>query len=1196
MAEVSEAVVVNETLGDSARPEIAISSTDDIYVVWEHGSASREIYFASSEDGMSFSGELNVSNDTVDSRDSGIAVSSTDDIYVVWERGGLDNDILLAKSENGGVSFGTATTVNNGTGNSARPEIAVSSTDDIYVVWENTATGDILLAKSENGGVSFGTATTVSQNSGRDSVVATFGSDTVFVAWQDASSFEIHFSASEDSGANFGADLNVSDDLDASTEPTISVSNSGITYLAWTSLDDELGTSEVLLVSSNAGNISFAGATNASPFDSVDSVQPTLSPSTTDDSVLISWTDFSLSSGDIFLAEITEPPGASLTLEGSIVTEPRWGIDEVVLQGTAQDFETGDFVVIDWGDGSTSPELEISPDGSWSSSNIYAPDSVANNPQTIIARLFDSLGNEIASSAPVSVSVARHFTTLSLGDVKSVKEGQELSVTGTLFDASTANIIGIAGREITFEGSGAGIPIAVTDEEGIFSSNGPAPDVGPLKSIQPHFAGDDLYLPSQGNVEVFNVVDNSTAEFDLLSGEPSDVVISEFGASITFDNVLESGRVYVAECDAPESGRYVDLGICLAISPSALLAEDTGAHITVSFSGTAIPSPFTKSNVGLFYEGISGIVDITESRNITNDEVVGRTEDFGKFIVGVALHEPSPAGSVRTELFVKHNQTVSPNVAVISLDKEEYEMTDTATITIIDLDANIDVLSADDISVQVSSTTSAPEGIIVVVEESGPDTGIFAGTFDFTEDTSSGTSLQSRDGDELAITYEKAAPRFNATFDSMIEAGVVDMMSGDVLNPGPVVAFTPPINIQLVDARIEQGSSLTISMSYYDIDLKEAEPTSLRLLHQRTPAEDWVDITLPGGEGHLLDENRIVGIASFPGTFVIGCDVDQTQSCSGGPGGGGGGVPRPGTGILLDNAARVVNDEPESESSDRSGGGSGGGSRSASVTTIPIGSNVETSVQTERGVVTVLFESIGGGSGQLRVDSNELAAFDDFFAEITFLPQDDSEHGLIHSDGKSFVTVGEVFDIDASAVSFDGSVTVTIPFDEAAVQSFETSEANVKFMHYDEGLSRWEDMTLSVDEQANTVTGKLNSLSPVVAVIMIDGGTGEIQITSVRVANPSFSLVSGQATLTANLTSSLPSSQEYFILIQLVDAENIAQYINWQVGSLNPKGVASSSFSWSVMEEGEYTIQIVVLTDMQNPQFLAEPISFKFTA
>lgn len=285
----------------------------------------------------------------------------------------------------------------------------------------------------------------------------------------------------------------------------------------------------------------------------------------------------------------------------------------------------------------------------------------------------------------------------------------------------------------------------------------------------------------------------------------------------------------------------------------------------------------------------------------------------------------------------------------------------------------------------------------------------------------------------------------------------------------------------------------------------------------------------------------------------------------------------------------------ESDTDRNRNGGGGGGSRSTAVTPTAAGDDIETSVNTRSGEVLVRFASVEDGSGQLKINSNELSSFEEFFDEVAFLSQDNDDHGMVRINGVNYATTGDVFDIDASAVKYDGTVDVTIPYDEGTVTAF-GAENEVRFLHYNTELGIWEDKTSSVDEVANTVTGALDSLSPVTAAIslsdngqIIDHPGQDDLMSRLKLSKPTFSIsAGGEITLSSHIQNMHTDAQGYVMIVQVVDVSGVVQQLEWQPGSLAAGQDTIVSLSMGEMGSGTYTVQVLLLTDLQNPWFLSQ--------
>lgn len=87
--------------------------------------------------------------------------------------------------------------------------------------------------------------------------------------------------------------------------------------------------------------------------------------------------------------------------------------------------------------------------------------------------------------------------------------------------------------------------------------------------------------------------------------------------------------------------------------------------------------------------------------------------------------------------------------------------------------------------------------------------------------------------------------------------------------------------------------------------------------------------------------------------------------------------------------------------------------------------------------------------------------------------------------GQIFSILGAVFDITSSDTKFSGKITTTIPYNSTYVSlpSLFPDNANndVRLLHYDG--NNWNDVTTSVNPYNNSVSGEVDELGPVVAVV-----------------------------------------------------------------------------------------------------------------
>src|SRR5256885_658574 len=200
-------------------------------------------------------------------------------------------------------------------------------------------------------------------------------------------------------------------------------------------------------------------------------------------------------------------PATAIKINCLPTVAPRWGIDPVVVSGSANSAAVGDTVTIDWGDGTpVTSEISIATDKTWGPvEHVYASSAIATNPNHVVAKLFSSTSVLKATSAAVNVTVHKHKTSLTLGVIAgSVPAGSATSFPATLKDADIN--AGILGETIHFNGTGViGVSDKITNSQGLATGTGTAPSsIGTGWIVQPNFTGDSAYLAKVSAIKKYN--------------------------------------------------------------------------------------------------------------------------------------------------------------------------------------------------------------------------------------------------------------------------------------------------------------------------------------------------------------------------------------------------------------------------------------------------------------------------------------------------------------------------------------------------------------------------------------------------------------------------------------------------------------------------------------------------------------------
>jgi len=306
----------------------------------------------------------------------------------------------------------------------------------------------------------------------------------------------------------------------------------------------------------------------------------------------------------------------------------------------------------------------------------------------------------------------------------------------------------------------------------------------------------------------------------------------------------------------------------------------------------------------------------------------------------------------------------------VFFDKKEYSVGDSPKITIKDDEANLDPNETEFVTAFVSSDTSQPFSIMIQLEETGPNTGIFTGNFILTKEPSFGNTLQVNGTDTLTVKYVISHARVKVTVNGFPGPGYAI--------PGYMCCVTGPNAFEISDAvvPISNGPGVqtgigfeirascipdpdfdacganyllpnnvcvennfpnsefvclgtkTIEISYANALLGGQNPADLTIWQDLrsfapSPLNKWIDLSDFGNV--IVDENAKTITATSPfggpgGIFAIG--VRSGAGGAGGGGGGGGGAGLPGAGIIQDFPSADCLFVTEI---DGGGGGGGGG-------------------------------------------------------------------------------------------------------------------------------------------------------------------------------------------------------------------------------------------------------------------------------
>jgi hypothetical protein len=226
------------------------SSGNFVHVVWfDNRDGNDEIYYKrSTDEGVSWSDDIRLTNDGFTSSHPSIAVSGSD-VRVAWQDNRSDGryELYYKRSTDAGVTWGIDTRLTNNAGESRYPNIAVSGSTT-HLIWYNwrEARMEIYYKKSLDG-TNWGPDIRLTEN---DTVVSSSPSVAVYnlgvhIVWVDErdDNKEIYYKRSTNGGTTWGSDIRLTNNTAISQKPCIAVSPQGEVHVVW--IDNRDGNYEI---------------------------------------------------------------------------------------------------------------------------------------------------------------------------------------------------------------------------------------------------------------------------------------------------------------------------------------------------------------------------------------------------------------------------------------------------------------------------------------------------------------------------------------------------------------------------------------------------------------------------------------------------------------------------------------------------------------------------------------------------------------------------------------------------------------------------------------------------------------------------------------------------------------------------------------------------------------------------------------
>ncbi|MEM3736859.1 MAG: hypothetical protein QXJ75_02030 [Candidatus Bathyarchaeia archaeon] len=242
---------------------------------------------------------------------------------------------------------------------------------------------------------------------------------------------------------------------------------------------------------------------------------------------------------------------------------------------------------------------------------------------------------------------------------------------------------------------------------------------------------------------------------------------------------------------------------------------------------------------------------------------------------------------------VSHTATaaIRATTATITFDKANYELTDTATITLTEPDdnQNYKLIETPVQTFKVYSDTD-PAGISLTMTETGPNTGIFTGSITFSTASTSGTQLKVTAGDTITAQYKDyTIPGYSGTNPTAIWT-VVKATATVGVTPTPEMPAETTGTTTKDSTGVEKTAFTAGETALLSATVKNAASTSqtfLIAIQVMAPdgtayPTDYVQTTLAAGQEFTFSPSFILPADAQTGTWTFEVSVFDNFPALGG--------------------------------------------------------------------------------------------------------------------------------------------------------------------------------------------------------------------------------------------------------------------------------------------------------------------------
>jgi len=299
------------------QPKILQANDWKIWVVWHsYRTVNVELFYKTSIDGgLSWSVDTRLTNNPATDGTPAIMQSQNGTIWVFWASDRTGNyDIFYKATSNNGLSWSSEVQLTDDPGKDVAPAALQTADGKIWVVWTSrrTLNDELFYKTSSDNGLTWTNDIQLTFNGAEDRYPSIFQAKngTIWLTWatnrDGTTNFEIYYKTSSNNGGSWSAETRLTRDSNVDTSPSVTQAKDTTVWILWDSDRNKLpgGISQTDLYYNVYNGVSWSGETRFTTNES-DDMQGHITQGKTD--LFITWVSDRLGNYDIFFTHAFVP-------------------------------------------------------------------------------------------------------------------------------------------------------------------------------------------------------------------------------------------------------------------------------------------------------------------------------------------------------------------------------------------------------------------------------------------------------------------------------------------------------------------------------------------------------------------------------------------------------------------------------------------------------------------------------------------------------------------------------------------------------------------------------------------------------------------------------------------------------------------------------------------------------------------------